>query len=355
MPVMQHLQRRVRIPAELGGHRLDQAAAALFEGLSRARLQRWIEVGELLVDGARRRCRDRVLGGEWLTLDATLLAAGEWAQQQVPFRVVDEDAELLVIDKPAGVVVHPAAGNPDHTLLNGLLLRYPELRALPRGGIVHRLDKDTTGLMVVARTLRAHVCLVAQLRERSVRREYDALACGRVIAGGTVSAPVGRHPAVRTRMAVVASGREAISHYRVARRFPAHTLLRLCLETGRTHQIRVHMAHLGHPLVGDPVYGGRLRLPAASSPVARTALQEFRRQALHAARLVLRHPGDGSERSWTAPLPADFAALLAALTHDAGVAAGTEFEPQGEPSGDGVDTMDGSVTGNQNRTGNVDG
>ena len=318
MTTVQQVQRRARIPADLVGSRLDQAAAAVFADFSRARVQQWIEAGELLVDGARRRPRDRVLGGEWLVLDAAVLAAGEWAQQAVPFRVVYEDAELLVIDKPAGVVVHPAAGNPDHTLLNGLLLHCPELRALPRGGIVHRLDKDTTGLMVVARTLRAHASLVAQLRARSVRREYDALVCGEVIGGGTVRAPVGRHPGVRTRMAVVAGGRDATSHYRVVRRFAAHTLLRVSLETGRTHQIRVHMAHLGHPLVGDPVYGGRQRIPAGLGAAARAALHDFRRQALHAARLVLRHPGDGGERSWEAPLPADFAALLAALAADAG-------------------------------------
>lgn len=318
MSTERQVQRRARIPAELGGSRLDQAAAALFADFSRARVQQWIEAGELLVDGVRRRSRDRVLGGEWLALDAAVLAAGDWPEQTVPFRVVYEDAELLVIDKPAGVVVHPAAGNPDHTLLNGLLLHSPELRALPRGGIVHRLDKDTTGLMVVARTLRAHASLVAQLRARSVRREYDALVCGQLISGGTLSAPVGRHPGVRTRMAVVAGGRDATTHYRVVRRLPAHTLLRVSLETGRTHQIRVHMAHLGHPLVGDPVYGGRQRLAARVGPAGRAALQNFRRQALHAARLVLRHPGDGSEHSWEAPLPADFAALLEALAADAG-------------------------------------
>ncbi len=316
MTAVQMVQRRIRIPPELGGNRLDQAAAALFGDFSRARVQQWIDGGELLVDGAQRRCRDRVLGGEWLALDAAIGVAGEWPQQDVAFRVVYEDADLLVIDKPAGLVVHPAAGNPDRTLLNGLLLRCPQLRALPRAGIVHRLDKDTTGLMVVAKTLRAHASLVAQLRARSVRRDYDALVCGQLISGGTVDAPIGRHPRERTRMAVVPGGREATSHYRVVRRFAAHSLLRVSLETGRTHQIRVHMAHLGHPLVGDPVYGGRQRIPAGIGPVAQAALREFRRQALHAARLALVHPGDDTERSWEAPLPADFAALLTALAAD---------------------------------------
>ncbi|MFZ5653767.1 MAG: 23S rRNA pseudouridine(1911/1915/1917) synthase RluD [Pseudomonadota bacterium] len=314
----QTVRRRAQIPSALGGSRLDQAAAALWADFSRARLQAWIEAGALLVDGGRRRRRDLVLGGEWLELDARVEAAGDWERQAVPFRLVHEDAELLVVDKPAGVVVHPAAGNRDRTLLNGLLLHCPALRALPRAGIVHRLDKDTTGLLVVAKTLRAHTSLVAQLRARSVRREYDALVRGRVIGGGTVTAPIGRHPSARTRMAVVRGGREAVSHYRILRRFPAHTLLRVSLETGRTHQIRVHLAHLGHPLVGDPVYGGRLQIPAGAGAATEAALRGFRRQALHAARLALRHPGSGEEMSWEAPLPADFAALLAALAGDGG-------------------------------------
>ena len=311
------LRRRAQIPPALGGSRLDRAAAALFAEFSRARLQAWIEAGALRVDGSRKRQRDLVLGGEWLELDARVEAAGDWERQAVPFGVVHEDAELLVVDKPAGVVVHPAAGNRDHTLLNGLLLHCPALRTLPRAGIVHRLDKDTTGLLVVAKTLRAHTSLVAQLRARSVQREYDALVRGRMIGGGTVEAPIGRHPTARTRMAVVAGGRQAVSHYRIQRRLPHHSLLRVSLETGRTHQIRVHLAHLGHPVVGDPVYGGRLQIPAGIGPAADAALRGFRRQALHAARLSLRHPGSGEELSWSAPRPADFEALLAALAGDA--------------------------------------
>ena len=318
MTAIETVRRRARIPQDLGGSRLDQAAAALFGEFSRARLQTWIDTGQLRVDGGRRRSRDRVLGGEWLDLDARVEAAGGWERQAVPFRLVYEDAELLVVDKPAGIVVHPAAGNRDRTLLNGLLLHRPELRALPRAGIVHRLDKDTTGLMVVAGTLRAHTSLVDQLRHRSVRREYDALVRGQVISGGTLDAPIGRHPVARTRMAVVTGGRAAVTHYRVQQRFPAHTLLRVVLETGRTHQIRVHMAHLGHPLVGDPLYGGRLQIPTGTSAVAEEALRGFRRQALHATRLALRHPADGRELSWQAPLPADFATLLRALEDDAG-------------------------------------
>ena len=317
MTTGERLQRQARVPPELQGRRLDQAATALFGEFSRARLQHWIGSGDLRVDGVARRSRDRVAGGEWLSLDTHLEPAGDWAEQEVPLPLVYEDSELLVLDKPAGLVVHPGAGNRDGTLLNGLLRHCPELRALPRAGIVHRLDKDTTGLLVVAKTLRAHTDLVAQLRSRSVARDYDALVRGRIIAGGTVDAPMGRHPRARTRMAVVAGGRTAVTHYRVARRLPHHTLLRVSLDTGRTHQIRVHMAHLGHPVVGDPVYGGRLQLPADLTAAGAAALRAFRRQALHAARLSLRHPATGAAMTWEAPLPADFAALLAALGADA--------------------------------------
>ncbi|MGB5146965.1 MAG: 23S rRNA pseudouridine(1911/1915/1917) synthase RluD [Porticoccaceae bacterium] len=316
MAVGDRLQRKAQVPHALEGQRLDQAAAALFSDFSRARLQHWISAGDLRVDGAARRSKDRLAGGEWLCLDAQLEPAGDWVEQAVPLRVVYEDAELLVIDKPAGLVVHPGAGNRDGTLLNGLLRHCPGLRALPRVGIVHRLDKDTTGLLVIAKTLRAHADLVAQLRERSVSRDYAALVRGLVISGGTVTAPIGRHPTARTRMAVVAGGRAAVTHYRVAQRLPRHTLLRVSLETGRTHQIRVHLAHIGHPVVGDPLYGGRLQLPAGTGPACAAALTAFRRQALHAARLSVRHPATGATMTWEAPLPADFAALLATLSAD---------------------------------------
>ncbi|MGE3296765.1 MAG: 23S rRNA pseudouridine(1911/1915/1917) synthase RluD [Porticoccaceae bacterium] len=316
MAASQRVRRRAQVPRELEGQRLDQAAATLFDDFSRARLQHWIGAGDLRVDGAARRSKDRLAGGEWLCLDAPLEPAGDWIEQPVPLRVVYEDAELLVIDKPAGLVVHPGAGNRDGTLLNGLLRHCPELRALPRAGIVHRLDKDTTGLLVIAKTLRAHADLVAQLRERTVSRDYDALVRGLVISGGTVSAPLGRHPTARTRMAVVAGGRAAVTHYRVAQRLPRHTLLRVSLETGRTHQIRVHLAHIGHPVVGDPLYGGRLQLPAGTGPACTAALTGFRRQALHAARLSVLHPATGVVMTWEAPLPADFAALLATLSAD---------------------------------------
>ena len=230
--------------------------------------------------------------------------------------LVYEDDHLLVVNKPAGLVVHPAAGNPDGTLQNALLHHDPALVDLPRAGIVHRLDKDTTGLMVVAKTASAHKTLVEALQAREVKREYRALVTGKPTAGGTVEAPIGRHPAKRTRMAVVSSGKHAITHYRIAERFRIHTLLAVNLETGRTHQIRVHMAHLHYPLVGDPVYGGRVKLPPAADEQTRQMLQSFRRQALHAYRLGLRHPATGEPMQWQADIPEDMQALLECLRED---------------------------------------
>ena len=300
--------------AELAGQRLDQGATRLFGEYSRSRLKEWILSGELRVNGEPCLPRHKLHAGDQLTLNALLAPAERWEPQALALTVVHEDAAVLVIDKPAGLVVHPAAGHPDGTLLNALLHHCPELGAVPRAGIVHRLDRDTTGLMVVAKTLSSHTALVSQLQARSVKRCYQAVVCGTLRAGGTISAPMGRHPAQRTRMAVVRSGgKEAITHYRVRERFPAHTLLNLDLETGRTHQIRVHMAHLGYPLVGDPAYGGRLRLPPGCPALLRDALQGFRRQALHAWRLELQHPDSGLSLSWEAPLPADLQALLQAL------------------------------------------
>jgi 23S rRNA pseudouridine1911/1915/1917 synthase len=262
------------------------------------------------------RPRAAVQGGERVLLRAVFENEADWRPQPLALNVIHADTDLIVIDKPAGVVVHPGAGNRDATLANALLHFDPELANLPRAGIVHRIDKDTSGLLVVARSMRAHTLLTRQLQERTVTREYDAIVNGVVLSGGSVDAPIGRHPRVRTRMAVVKGGRSAVTHYRVLQRFRAHTHLRLKLETGRTHQIRVHMAHIGHPLLGDPVYGGRLRLPRAACGPLVAALRSFRRQALHASRLTLIHPVSGKTRSWESPLPDDMQLLLAALAAD---------------------------------------
>jgi 23S rRNA pseudouridine1911/1915/1917 synthase len=245
------IRRRIRVEPQLAARRLDQVLATLIPELSRSRLQLWIESGQVRVDGVARRSRDKVWGGELIELDAPVEPVGDCRPQAIPLNPVFEDEQILVLDKPAGLVVHPAAGHRDGTLQNALLNHAPELARVPRAGIVHRLDKDTTGLLVVAKTLEAHRSLVEQLQARLVHREYRALVIGEVVAGGRIEAPVGRHPTQRTRMAVVANGRPAITRYRVLERFAGHSLLAVELETGRTHQIRVHMAHTQHPLVGD--------------------------------------------------------------------------------------------------------
>ncbi len=306
-----------QIPPTCAGMRLDQALAELLPIYSRSRLQQWLKAGRLRVDGAVRRPRDPVAGGETVSGDLELEIETTALPQAIPLLVLYEDSDLLVIDKPAGLVSHPAAGNRDGTLVNALLHRAPELAALPRAGLVHRLDKDTSGLLVVARSLRAHTALVAQMQARAIEREYLAVINGVPVAGGTVDAPVGRHPVDRQRMAVTPGGRPAVTHYRVQRRFRAHALLRVKLETGRTHQIRIHMAHIRFPLLGDLVYGGRPRVPPGASPVCIAAIQGFRRQALHAERLALTHPVTGERLEWRAEIPADLADLLAALDEDA--------------------------------------
>ncbi len=306
------------VPPEAAGRRLDQVLAELFPDYSRSRLQAWIRAGRVTLDGdPRDRPREALRGGEAVAIDAVAPADTRWLPEAIPLRVVHADDDLLVIDKPAGLVTHPAVGNWSGTLVNGLLHHAPELAMLPRAGIVHRLDKETTGLMVVARTLQAHAALVGALARREVRREYLALVQGVPTGGGTVDAPIGRHRADRMRMAVTARGRPALTRYTVAERFRAHALLAVRLETGRTHQIRVHLAHVRHPLLGDPVYGGRARLPRGATPELVTALQGFRRQALHAARLALTHPRTGVEMAWEAPMPDDMTALLAVLRADA--------------------------------------
>ncbi|HEK2499996.1 TPA: 23S rRNA pseudouridine(1911/1915/1917) synthase RluD [Pseudomonas aeruginosa] len=310
------IQRAAEVPFELGGQRLDQIAAQLFPEHSRSRLAGWIKDGRLTVDGAVLRPRDIVHSGAQLVLEAEQEAQGEWLAQDIELEIVYEDEHILVIDKPAGLVVHPAAGHQDGTLLNALLYHVPDIANVPRAGIVHRLDKDTTGLMVVAKTLEAHTKLVAQLQARSVSRIYEAIVIGVITSGGTIDAPIGRHGVQRQKMAVVDAGKVAVSHYRVLERFRAHTHTRVKLETGRTHQIRVHMSHIGYPLVGDPVYGGCFRIPPVASQTLVQTLREFPRQALHARFLELDHPATGVRMKWESPLPEDFLWLLSLLRQD---------------------------------------
>ena len=284
---------------------------------SRSRLRGWIDEGALTVGGQEVKPRTLLKGGEELALAAELADAVEAAPEPLPLEVVHADEALLVIDKPAGLVVHPGAGNRSGTLQNALLHRYPELAQLPRAGLVHRLDKDTSGLLLVARTLASHTTLTAALERREISRSYRAI-CQRVLTGGgSIDAPIGRHRRERTKMAVTASGRAARTRYRVLERFRAHTYCEIELETGRTHQIRVHMAHIRAPLLGDPAYGGRPKLPPAAGDELRTALQAFRRQALHASRLRLAHPGTEQPLRFESPLPPDLEALLALLRADA--------------------------------------
>ena len=301
----------------MSGWRLDQAAAELFNDYSRSRLQAWIKDGFLLVNGETRKTRDKLYGGESLLLLAEPEEQGDWLPEEMDLDVVYEDEHILVLNKPAGLVVHPAAGNYSGTLLNGLLHYCPELINVPRAGIVHRLDKDTTGLMVVAKTLIAHTDLVGQLQERSVSREYEAVVRGIMTGGGRVEGAIGRHPTQRKKMAVLTlGGKEAITHYRVLGRFASHTHVRLKLETGRTHQIRVHMAHIQYPLVGDMTYGGGFKIPRAASEALLDCLRNFTRQALHAATLGLIHPHTGEYMEWDCARPDDLQELVDQLAVD---------------------------------------
>jgi 23S rRNA pseudouridine1911/1915/1917 synthase len=250
-------------------------------------------------------------------VNATLAVEVAAKAQPIPVDIVHQDKHLFIVNKPAGLVVHPGAGNPDQTLQNALLALDPKLAELPRAGIVHRLDKETSGLLIIARTLPAHTVLVRMLEDRAIHREYEAVCKGVMTAGGTIDAPIDRHPVERVKMAVRQGGRESVTHYRVIKRYRANTHVRVQLETGRTHQIRVHLAHAGYPLVGDRVYGGRLMMPKGATEELRMALREFPRQALHAARLQLEHPVTGKALECVAPLPEDMVQLLKVLARDA--------------------------------------
>ena len=304
------------IPAEYAQQRLDKVLAKMLPDYSRSRLQAWLKAGHIRVNGEVPKTREMVQGGEQVVANLVLEETSRVAAQPIPLNLLYEDESLLVVDKPAGLVVHPGAGNADGTLQNALLHFDPSLAAVPRAGIVHRLDKDTSGLLVVARTLSAHKYLVDALAARDVKREYEAVLCGVLTAGGRVDAPIGRHPVDRKRMDVREGAREAVTHYRVIKRYRAHTHVHLKLETGRTHQIRVHMQHLRYPIVGDSVYGGRLAVPAKADDAFREGLRGFRRQALHARRLSLIHPQSGEEMQWESPLAQDMQQLLAVLGND---------------------------------------
>ena len=301
------------VPDELSGRRLDQIAAECFSDFSRARLQEWIREGLLQVDGKTCKPKEKCMGGEQLALSVEVADEESWVAEDIPLNVVYEDDDIIVINKPAGLVVHPAAGNRSGTLLNALLFHYPENASVPRAGIVHRLDKDTTGLMVVARNLAAHTDLVTQLQERSVSREYEAVVKGVMTGGGMVDAPIARHPHNRLKMAVVKGGKPSVTHYRLLKRYESFSHIRLKLETGRTHQIRVHMSHQHFPLVGDDLYAGGLKLPKSCPEPLENKLREFRRQALHARKLGLMHPATDEYMEWEVPLAEDFEQLLVCL------------------------------------------
>ncbi|AJJ09583.1 ribosomal large subunit pseudouridine synthase D [Yersinia rohdei] len=299
------------------GQRLDQALAELFPDYSRSRIKDWILDDKVTVDGKKiNKPKEKVLGGELVAIDAQIEEDARWAPQEIPLDIVYEDNDILVINKPRGLVVHPGAGNPDGTVLNALLYYYPEIMDVPRAGIVHRLDKDTTGLMVVAKTVPAQTRLVEALQAREITREYEAVAIGNMTAGGRVDEPISRHSTKRTHMAVHPMGKPATTHYRIMEHFRAHTRLRLRLETGRTHQIRVHMSHINHPLVGDQLYGGRPRPPRGASDSFISILRGFDRQALHATMLRLYHPISGIQMEWHAALPEDMVELINALKAD---------------------------------------
>lgn len=307
---------QIIIPDSHANERLDQALAKLLPAYSRTQIQDWLESGAILVDGLTAKGKTRVKGGENVSIEAIIKPQTQWEAQDIPLSIEYEDEELIIINKPVGLVVHPGAGNADHTLLNALLHHAPQLKLLPRAGIIHRLDKDTSGLLVIAKTAAAFKDLTHQMKKRAIEREYQAIVYGNLISGGTVDVPIGRHPLQRKRMAVMDTGRTAITHYRVAEKYRTHTRLKIQLETGRTHQIRVHLSHIHHPIVGDSTYGGRVQLSKGMSPELIEALRTFKRQALHAFALGLTHPVTKEFMRFEIELPDDMQHLIKLLRED---------------------------------------
>lgn len=311
------IHHQIIIPDSLAGLRLDQALSKLLPDYSRTQIQEWIKNAEIELNGKHPKSRMTVIGGENITIHAALKPQPSFEAQPIALNIVYEDEAILVINKPVGMVVHPAAGNYNNTLLNALLYHAPELQKLPRAGIIHRLDKNTSGLLVIAKTQPALMSLSKQLKKRSISRIYQAIVLGVMTSGGTINEPIGRHSIQRKRMAVIETGKPAITHYRVIERYRAHTRIKIQLETGRTHQIRVHMAHIHYPVIGDPIYGGRLQLPKGCTEELVNALRQFKRQALHASELGFIHPITQQSVNFTAPLPEDMQQLIAVLKKDA--------------------------------------
>ena len=307
------IEKNFHIEPEMAGERLDKRLAVLMPDYSRSVIKHWIDNGMVLVDGKQLKASTKLNGNELISVNAALDSGLDDVGNDIPIDIVFEDEHLMVINKPAGMVVHPGAGNPAGTLLNALLFHRPILHDVPRAGLIHRLDKDTSGLLIVAKSLEAHTRLVKLLEDRDIHRHYLAIAKGQIVAGGTIDLPMGRHPRNRLKMAVTHSGKSAVTHYRVQERFPAHTLLSIQLETGRTHQIRVHMAEQHHAIVGDPLYGGRHQLAKSLPASLREVLQGFTRQALHACQLSFQHPITEQNVSVSADLPEDMQQLLDAL------------------------------------------
>jgi len=301
------------IPDRLIGQRIDAAIAKMLPDYSRSKITTWVKSGGALINGKTFKPKEKVLGGEIVSLTIKQEKTNDWQAEDIPLDIVFEDDDIIVVNKPVGLVTHPGAGNWTGTLANALLHLDPNLANLDRAGIVHRLDKNTSGLMVVARSELAQKNLVEQLQTHSVSREYSAIVYGHMISGGTVDEPIGRDPKDRIKQAVVEDGKDAVTHYRVIDRFAHHTHVKAILETGRTHQIRVHMSYIDHPLIADPMYGGKIRFPKKADEQLKDVLKGFKRQALHAKKLTLTHPISGEEMSWKAPLPQDLQDLLKVL------------------------------------------